>query len=425
MVIHRSLLSVIFAAAFSTSACANVAPIEPSDKFQHWIENLKVEMLEKGISQKTIDAVYENVYYRPNRQVIKSDRQQLEFVLTSSDYINRVVSKTRVEKGQKLYKELRPILKPIEDKYGVPSNYIIAFWGMETNFGSNFGGFNVMEALTTLSYDNRRPKFFKGELYQALKIIDTWDIDYRQMQGSWAGAMGHFQFMPSTFNAYAVDADNNGTIDIWKSFEDAAASAANYLSTIGWKKDEVWGMPISLPWNFDFSMAGRNKKKSIKEWKKIGIRTTSNKNLPLDNKLKGAIIVPEGKKGHAYLVLNNFYKIMNWNRSENYALGIGTLADYISSGKKWQKLEDNPALRLKTDDVIKVQSFINKLGWFKLEEDGNLGSKTREAVKKLQKEAKMPQDGYPDYQLLEKINNYDAEIGFSIPVPERKLHKKN
>ena len=150
MVIHRSLLSVIFAAAFSTSACANVAPIEPSDKFQHWIENLKVEMLEKGISQKTIDAVYENVYYRPNRQVIKSDRQQLEFVLTSSDYINRVVSKTRVEKGQKLYKELRPILKPIEDKYGVPSNYIIAFWGMETNFGSNFGGFNVIEALTTL-----------------------------------------------------------------------------------------------------------------------------------------------------------------------------------------------------------------------------------------------------------------------------------
>lgn len=425
MVIHRSLLSVIFAAAFSTSACANVAPIEPSDKFQHWIENLKVEMLEKGISQKTIDAVYENVYYRPNRQVIKSDRQQLEFVLTSSDYINRVVNKTRVEKGQKLYKELRPILKPIEDKYGVPSNYIIAFWGMETNFGSNFGGFNVIEALTTLSYDNRRPKFFKGELYQALKIIDTWDIDYRQMQGSWAGAMGHFQFMPSTFNAYAVDADNNGTIDIWKSFEDAAASAANYLSTIGWKKDEVWGMPVSLPWNFDFSMAGRNKKKSIKEWKKIGIRTTSNKNLPLDNKLKGAIIVPEGKKGHAYLVLNNFYKIMNWNRSENYALGIGTLADYISSGKKWQKLEDNPALRLKTDDVIKVQSFINKLGWFKLEEDGNLGSKTREAVKKLQKEAKMPQDGYPDYQLLEKINNYDAEIGFSIPVPERKLHKKN
>ena len=425
MVIHRSLLSVIFATAFSTSACANVAPIEPSDKFQHWIENLKVEMLEKGISQKTIDAVYENVYYRPNRQVIKSDRQQLEFVLTSSDYINRVVSKSRVEKGQKLYKELQPILKPIEDKYGVPSNYIIAFWGMETNFGSNFGGFNVIEALTTLSYDNRRPKFFKGELYQALKIIDTWDIDYRQMQGSWAGAMGHFQFMPSTFNAYAVDADNNGTIDIWKSFEDAAASAANYLSTIGWKKDEVWGMPISLPWNFDFSMAGRNKKKSIKEWKKIGIRTTSNKNLPLDNKLKGAIIVPEGKKGHAYLVLNNFYKIMNWNRSENYALGIGTLADYISSGKKWQKLEDNPALRLKTDDVIKVQSFINKLGWFKLEEDGNLGSKTREAVKKLQKEAKMPQDGYPDYQLLEKINNYDAEIGFSIPVPERKLHKKN
>lgn len=425
MVINRSLLSLLFVMSFSASACANMAPVEPEDEFQHWINNLKVEMLKKGISQKTIDTVYENVYYRPNAHVIKNDRRQLEFVLTSSDYINRVVSQTRVEKGQKLYRDLKPILQPIEEKYGVPSNYIIAFWGMETNFGGNFGGFNVIEALTTLSYDKRRPEFFKGELYQALKIIDTWNIDYTQMQGSWAGAMGHFQFMPSTFNAYAVDANNDGTIDIWRSFEDAAASASNYLSTMGWKPNEPWGMQVSLPWNFDFSMAGRNKKRTVKEWQKIGVRTITNKKLPLEDNLMASVIVPEGQKGHAYLILNNFHKIMNWNRSDNYALGIGTLADYIANGKKWQKLEDNPALRLKTDDVIKVQSFINKLGWFKLEEDGNLGSKTREAVKKLQKEAQMPQDGYPDYRLLEKINKYDSEIGFSIPVPERKLHKKN
>lgn len=425
MVFNRSLLSFVFAMSFSASACANMAPVEPADEFQHWIDNLKVEMLNKGISQKTIDKVYENVYYRPNTHVLKSDRRQLEFVLTSSDYINRVVNQTRVEKGQKLYRDLKPILQPIEKKYGVPANYIIAFWGMETNFGSNFGGFNVVEALTTLSYDKRRPEFFKSELYQALKIIDAWDIDYTQMQGSWAGAMGHFQFMPSTFNAYAVDANNDGKIDIWHSFEDAAASASNYLSTIGWKPDEPWGMQVSLPWNFDFSMVGRNKKRTIKEWKKIGVRTIRNKQLPLGDSLKASIIVPEGQRGHAYLVLNNFHKIMNWNRSENYALAIGTLADYVASGKKWHKLEDNPALRLKTDDVIKVQSFINKLGWFKLDEDGNLGSQTREAVKKLQKEAKMPQDGYPDYRLLEKINNYNSEIGFSIPVPERKLHKKN
>lgn len=403
-------------------ASANVTSIAPQE-YLDWLDDLKKEMVAKGISKETIDKVYAFDYYHPTPVAVKSDRKQIEFVLTSDQYLNRVVNKTRVKKGQQYYKDLQPLLQKLEKKYNVQGEYIIAFWGIETNFGTNFGRYNVIDALTEMSYDKRRPQFFRNQLYQALKIVDDWDIDFTQMQGSWAGAMGHFQFMPSTFNTYAVDFNGDGKIDIWSSFEDAAGSAANYLTEIGWKKNEPWGMQVSLPWNFDYAQSGRGKFMTIEEWHKVGVRTVDNKKINLPKDMKASIITPEGKKGQAYLIGNNFYKIMQWNRSENYALAVGILADYIKSGKTWKKIPAMSAERLKTDDVIKIQSFINELGWFKLEEDGQLGSKTREAIKKVQKKAMLPQDGYPDYQLLYKINNYNKEIGFSVPVPERKLHK--
>lgn len=417
---------ISFAAALCISASVSAADkkAEAPEEYLHWLDNLKNEMLERGISKKTIKKVYKhNNYYHPNPEVVKIDRKQIEFALTSTEYLNRVVNKKRVEAAQQKYRELYPLFKDMEKKYGVPVNYLIAFWGVETNFGQNFGNYQVMDVLTTLSYDTRRPKFFKEELYQALKIVDKWEIDPVQMEGSWAGAMGHFQFMPSTFNAYAVDYNVDGKIDIWHSFEDAIASAANYLSSAGWVRGEPWGMEVSLPWNFDYALSGRNVVKTVEEWEKLGIRTSDNKKLKLAKNLKASVIVPEGKKGQAYLILDNFRVIMKWNRSENYALAIGILADYIKSGRKWQEIKLNPAVRLKTDDILKIQSFINKLGWFQLDEDGQLGQKTREAVKKVQKEAKMPQDGYPDYQLLQKINRYNPAIGFTVPVQPRKLHK--
>lgn len=425
--LQKPLLALCLGLSLGVAACstsANVTSFAPPEYLQ-WLEGLKAEMRQKGISQATLDTVYAQDYYHPAPEVVKIDRRQAEFVLASTDYINRIVNKRRVDEGRKHYAELKPLLAQIEEKYGVQGSYLIAFWGVETNFGSNFGGFNTIAALTNLSYDTRRPKFFRAQLYEALKIVDNWNVDYTRMQGSWAGAMGHFQFMPSTFNAYAVDFNQDGQIDIWHSFEDAAASAANYLSSIGWRKDEPWGIEVSLPWNFDFSQTGRNKTKTIKEWRKLGVKTKDNKEIKLSGKLSGAVIVPEGKKGSAYLVLNNFNKIMQWNRSENYALAVGQLADYITSDKPWKAAYQNPATRLRTDDIILIQSFINKLGWGRLEEDGQLGSQTREAVKQVQKAAKLPADGYPDYTLLQKINRYNSKIGFAIPVPERKLHKEN
>ena len=392
--------------------------------YTKWLNDLKEEMIERGISKKTIDLAYgKNDYYHPDPEVVKIDRKQIEFVLTSTEYLNRVVNAKKVAKAREKYKQLYPLFKDMEKKYGVQINYLIAFWGMETNFGQNFGNYEVIDALTTLSYDKRRPKFFKEELFQALTIIDKWQVEPKQMEGSWAGAMGHFQFMPSTFNAYAVDYNGDGKIDIWHSFEDAIASAANYLSSMGWKPGQDWGMKVSLPWNFDYAMSGRDVKKTVKEWRKIGVKTKNNKKLELPDDEMVSIILPEGRKGAAYLIRENFRKIMNWNRSENYALAIGVLADYIETDAKWKPVEMNPAVRVKTDDVLKIQAFINKLGWFKLDEDGMLGSKTRNAIKKVQEKANMPQDGYPDYQLLQKINRYNPTIGFAVPVPERKLHK--
>ncbi len=424
---NNKCLCIMTASSLLIGSCASAGSKTPEipEEYRVWMEELKAEMLNRGISQKTLDVVYSSNYYQPDSEVVKKDRQQPEFLLNSTTYINQLVSAQRVEEGREKYKQLQKTLKPIEAKYGVPSSYIIAFWGLETGYGKSFGKHNVIASLTSLSYDKRRPKFFREQLYQTLKIVDDWNVDYTKMEGSWAGAMGHFQFMPSTFNSYAVDYNQDGQIDIWHDYEDAAASAANYLSSIGWNNSLPWGTEISLPWNFDFSQTGRTQKKTIAEWKKQNVLMKNGKKLSFPHTAEAAIITPEGWKGKAYLVFSNFDKIMQWNHSENYALAIGTLSDYIANHKHWQAIDSNPSLRLKTEDVKTIQNFINKLGWFTLDEDGQLGSKTREAVKRVQKEARLPQDGYPDEKLLKKIRDYNPEIGFSIPVPERKLHNVN
>ena len=415
-------LYMLLSFAMMACASANVVSIAP-EEYLDWLEELKEEMVDKGISQKTIDEVYAVDYYHPKPAAVKNDRKQMEFVLRSDEYLNRVVSKIRVEKGQKYYRELKPFWQKLAQSYNVSGEYLTAFWGIETNFGTNFGGYNVIDALTEMSYDKRRAKFFRGELYQALKIVDGGHIDFRDMQGSWAGAMGHFQFMPSTFNAYAIDFDGNKQIDIWKSFDDAAASAANYLTKIGWQKNLPWGMEVRLPWNFDYARADREKPLTVAEWNKIGVRRLNGRRINLPDEVRVSIIIPEGRRGHAYLITDNFHKIMQWNHSENYALAVGLLADYVKSGRKWQHVKTGSFLRLNSKDIEKIQKFINKQGLAKLQEDGKLGMNTRRAIKKLQKKAHLPQDGYPDYLLLNKINNYDPKIGFHIPVPVRKLHK--
>jgi len=396
----------------------------PPQAWMTFLNTLKKEMLAKGISQKTIDKAYgNNTYYHPTPDVVAQDKKQAEFIMTSRDYVNRIVSEKRVENARKHYKTLNKKYKKIEDEFGVPLNYLVAFWGIETNFGQNKGKYHLIDGLTNLSYRNRRSKFFKNELYHVLKIMDTFDLENDKMLGSWAGAMGHFQFMPSTYQSYAIDYDGDGVVDIWDSFDDAIGSAANYLQSLGWKIDEPWGMAVSLPWDFDYTLTGYKIRKTVEEWENLGVLTLDGKKIELDPELKASIIIPDGRKGLAYLILGNFRRIMIWNRSENYALAVSLLADYISSQKKYHPVGVKGQYSLTNKDIEDVQRFSNKILHTHLTIDGKLGPKTKDAVKKLQAKAKMHQDGYPDYMLLQKISNYNTNLGFHVPVQPKKVKK--
>lgn len=399
------IITLTFLILSTLSGCSTMGLADPKhQEYSAWLEDLKAEMHQRGISKATLKTVYAQDYYHPVPEVVKIDRKQPEFALTSTDYLNRIINTKRIQDGQQHYQQLAPLLQNISAQYEVPAEYIIAFWGAETSYGRNFGGYQVVAVLTQLSYDQRRPDFFREQLCQALKILDTWPLNYTQLQGSWAGAMGHFQFMPGTFNAYAVDYNQDGTIDIWNSFDDAAASAANYLNSMGWIKDQPWGMPVRLPKDFDYTKTGRNNTLSIAQWQTAGVLTMDAQKLPLNSQWQASIILPDGKQGRAYLILDNFRIIMRWNRSENYALAIGILADHLKSKKKWQALPINSVSRPKTADIRKIQVFANHHNNSKLEADGQLGEKTREAIKKLQLQNGLIPDGYPDQKLLNKIN---------------------
>ena len=409
----------------STNLSYAAEKVNPPKEWTTWLQNLQKEMLSKGISQKTIDKAYKGKnYYHKASAVVKQDKKQTEFVLTTCAYVNRLVNQERIAKGRKEYKKIRKEYAKMEQKYNVPLNYMMAFWGVETNFGQNKGKYNLIDSLTNLSYKNRRADFFKKELYNVLKIMDTYDLSGDKIKGSWAGAMGHFQFMPSTYNYYAVDYDGDGVADIWDSFADALASGENYLTKLGWKKDEPWGTRIQLPWDFDFSLSGRKNTKTVKEWKSLGIKTYAGNNLPFDDNLKGSVILPDGRKGPVYLVFGNFKRVMIWNRSDNYAIAVVTLADYIADDdKKWSPLAAGQQYVLNSDEILAIQKFYNRLSRKKIKEDGKLGQQTREAVKVLQHKARLPEDGYPDYRLVNLIKNYDPKIGFHVPTPSKKATK--
>lgn len=400
--------------------------VTPPKEWTTWLNNLQREMKSRGISQKTLDEAYKGKnYYHKAPAVVKQDKQQVEFVLTTCVYVNRLVNKQRVTEARKQYQMLRKKHKDIEDKYNVPFTYITAFWGVETNFGQNKGKHHLIDSLTNLSYRNRRADFFKNELYNVLKIMEKNNLKEQKMLGSWAGAMGHFQFMPSTYNAYAVDYDGDNVPDIWDSLPDALASAENYLTDLGWKKDEPWGTRVQLPWDFDLKDSGRKNMKTVAEWKKLGIKTFAGQQLPFADDLKAGIILPDGYKGPAFLVTSNFNRVMIWNRSDNYAIAVVTLADYIANpDKKWTPLEATSQYTMNNEEILQIQKFYNKMYGKKIKEDGKLGSETRAAIQTLQKKAKLPADGYPDYRLLSKIQTYNPKVGWAGVMPVKKPQKK-
>lgn len=296
--------------------------------FATFLDGVRAEAAAKGLKPEIVDGALVGVQHID--RVIELDRKQPEFTLSFQQYLERVVSKTKVEKGRKMLAENREILAAIEKRYGVPGRYVVALWGIETDYGRVTGGFPVVDALATLAYDGRRSAYFRSELMNALTILDQGHITSQAMKGSWAGAMGQCQFMPSSFLKFAQDFNGDGRTDIWNSRPDVLASAANYLHTEGWNPDQTWGRAIGLPPNFDPKLAGLDTRKSLKEWADLGVTAVDGKPLPAKD-LQASVIMPVAGKGPAFLAYDNFRIFMKWNRSTYFALAAGHLADKIGS----------------------------------------------------------------------------------------------
>ncbi|MCG9785118.1 lytic murein transglycosylase [Vibrio brasiliensis] len=321
----KKLMSVALGLTLASSVFANEV------SFEEYVEGLKDEARQNGISELVIEQAFDNVTHKP--RAVKADKNQPEKKLTLDEYIPRAVPDWKVKQAKSLYQKHYADLKEIGDAYGVQPRFIVALWGVESNFGKFTGNYRVIDALSTMAYDGRREDFFRKETMAALQILEQGHIAVEDFKGSWAGAMGQCQFMPSSFLAFAADGSGDGKKDIWNSEADVFASAANYLSQSGWDDSYTWGRQVKLPQGFDTSIQGRSEEKGkyLQEWNKLGVTRYDGRPLSqLDQDIKAWLIAPDDANGRVYLVYNNYNVLMKWNRSYYFALAVSHLADRIT-----------------------------------------------------------------------------------------------
>lgn len=383
----QTILKVLFVAGLIVNSV--IASADDGEGFPLWVDALRQEALALHIAPQAIDSTLNQVTYLP--KVIELDRKQPEFVTSFSAYVNRRINQRVVNKGKQMLQDYQGILYVVEELYQVPREVLVAFWGLETNFGGYMGDVPLASALATLSYEGRRAEFFKRELLNLMRVVEREHRYDSPVTGSWAGATGHMQFMPSTLLKYGVDADADGKVDIWGSYPDVFSSAANYLSQAGWQPGRPISMLVALPEGFDYSQAQLQLNKSVSEWVKLGVVGVpeSAMNLP-----RAAIILPQGFDGPAYMVFPNFDVIMQWNRSVNYALSVSLLSQQLSQEMYTLAMPPEPPA-LSYQQMWALQEALNTKGFDSGVPDGFPGSKTQAAIRRYQATQKMPQDGYP------------------------------
>lgn len=390
-------LALFSGQGFATSE--NLETPLTEESFQTCKAELQTEARQAGVKENTVTQVLGNS--KLTSRVIKYDRNQPEFVQTFPNYFGKRVTQWRINKGRELYQEHNALLTKLTQKYGVPAHYLIAFWGLETNFGSYKGKMPIIDSLATLACDPRRSKFFAKELIQALLLIDRENIEVDQMVGSWAGAMGHTQFMPSAYMRYAVDGDNDGKADLWNSVPDALTSAANFLSHLGWKTGFRWGREVALPDDFNYQLSGKDQQYPLDFWSEKGV-TKTNGNPFGSAELEASLLVPAGHQGPAFMVYDNFDVIMKWNRSEFYAIAVGHLADRIAGSTQLSKpLPDLPAFTL--DQLKQLQTNLNQLGFDVGNPDGIMGPATRKGIRDFQASINLTADGFPNSDVIDAL----------------------
>ena len=374
----------------------------PAQTFAEWQSAFRGQALQAGIAPGIFDRAFAGVTLDPG--VVSADRSQPEFSRPIWEYLDGAISPTRVRRGQNLLNQYADVLTRIEQRYGVDRQVLVAVWGMESSFGQIQGDKSVIRSLATLAYEGRRPTFAQDQLIAALQILQNGDITPELMLGSWAGAMGQTQFIPTTYNTHAVDFDGDGRRDIWNDAADALASTANYLQSSGWQKGQPWGFEVQVPQGFDYLLADGTVRKPVAQWLAMGVKLPLGTVMPNGaDQLQAALLLPAGYRGPAFLVLDNFRAILKYNNSSAYALGVSLLSQrFGGSGYlvgQWPK-DDLPLSR---SERIELQTLLTAKGYDAGNPDGILGANSRKAIRAAQAAQGSPADGYATHQLLESL----------------------
>lgn len=382
----------------------NPMPLAPASSraesidFPLWRQQFRNKALQAGIQPALFDRTFAGI--TPDPSVVRADSAQPEFTRPVWEYLEGAISPTRLRKGRALLNEHAATLEAIEQHYGVNREVLVAIWGMESSFGQFMGESSVIRSLATLAYEGRRPQFAEDQLLAALHILQSGDISATGLRGSWAGAMGQTQFIPTTYLSHAVDFDGDGRRDIWNSSADALASAAHYLQASGWQMGKPWGFQVALPSSFDYALADRDILKTYAQWQALGVKGNP---AGLDADDRGYLLLPAGHRGPAFLVFGNFGAILRYNNSSSYGLAVGLLSAGFDGGGQisgsWPK-DERPLSR---SERIALQEGLSSRGYNPGPADGIIGANTRRAIRSFQQSLGLPADGYPTPQLLQQL----------------------
>jgi len=376
------------------------AEINIEAEFESWKQAFKQEALEQGIKASVFEKALDPIKFDP--QVIKYDSDQPEFTRNIWDYIDRATSKKRIKKGRALLKKHRKLLDKIEKDYGVQREIVLAIWAMESDFGRNYGNKNILRSLATLAYHGKRAEFAKEELLAALSMIQKQSLSPKKLIGSWAGAMGQPQFMPSSYIRYAVDYNKDNKVDLWKSLPDILASIANFLAESGWRRDEGWGVEVKLPKDFDWHLNSSSYELRFFQWKMREVERANGKPYEHLQRL-ASLFIPAGRFGPVFLVTHNFNVIKKYNKSSSYVLTVALLSELFAGREGIQIAWPRGDKPLSHDQIKEIQLRLTIAGHDPGEADGKIGSKTREAIRTWQLEQGLAGDGYANSELLQLL----------------------
>jgi membrane-bound lytic murein transglycosylase B len=407
LLVSVALLLFTVSQPLSTSAAPRQNATEAREEqisFAAWLADFRREAQRAGISSATLNNALRGL--RPDSQVIAADRSQPEFTRPIWEYLDGALSLRRLARAEQLLEEHAPLLHRIEQYYGVDRQTLVAIWGLESNFGQTQGSKSVVRSLATLAHEGRRPEFAHQQLIAALQILDQGDISPRRMRGSWAGAMGQTQFIPTTYQRYAVDFDGDGRRDIWNSTADALASTAHYLQRSGWRLGQPWGFEVGLPANFDYSLADPQASRTLLEWQQRGV---SIPDLPPQYRdQEASLLLPAGHLGPAFLTLANFRAILKYNNSSAYGMAIGLFGDRLNGNgeisARWP-YHQRPLSRI---ERIELQERLTRLGYTPGEPDGIIGAGSRQAIRAFQMDHGLAADGFASTSLLKRLRRETA-----------------